>query len=138
MSFYRKWENIRGNQITLPSPARPGAQTSVFTSRYFSFLNFNSTYLGQLTKLAVKLNHKTVVKTNSMCFVIMLEHKGSRQHHQAYAIEKSYCLPQERYSEERMRSFPSLQRRCRPMCPGKLLKFCLSSVTHMTHMDFIG
>merc|ERR1712071_339929 len=94
----KKWENIRGNQITLPSPARPGAQTSVFTSRT----------------------------------------QGSRQHHQAYAIEKSYCLPQERYSKERMRSFPSLQRRCRPMCPGKLLKFCLSSVTHMNHMDFIG
>merc|ERR1712071_644541 len=49
------------------------------------------------------------------------EHQGSRQHDQTYAAEKSHCFPQERDSKERVRSLPSLQRRCRSMCPGQTM-----------------
>lgn len=50
-----------------------------------------------------------------------LEHEGSSQHDQAYAFEESYCLPQERHQEEGMCPFPSLQRWCWPMQPGKYI-----------------
>merc|ERR1712071_322872 len=53
--------------------------------------------------------------------VFIQEHQGSRQHDQTYAAEKSHCLPQERDSKERVRSLPSLQRRCRSMCPGQTM-----------------
>ena len=37
------------------------------------------------------------------------EHKGSCPHHQAHASAQGYCLPEERYQQEGMRTLPPLQ-----------------------------